>query len=220
MRKESPNSKSLSGDPVKVSARHWEDLDRKDFERLCENALAKVHPPEGLVLTFLGREVLVDRVDRCLKKFENGEWERVNYPLLELLFLVYLLNVGPDLLSHEMISVKELKDSHFFQGPHELKIRPVLDRYGHDLKGFMKAAESLGGEAQDLADAAYRFSTFPKVPLWYLFWEGDEEFEPRLSVIFDRSVEKHLSADAIWGLVTLVSTALLRAPDVPFWIED
>jgi hypothetical protein len=29
-------------------------------------------------------------------------------------------------------------------------------------------------------------------------------------------VEKHLSADAIWGLVHLVSDALIRAPELPF----
>ncbi len=61
----------------------------------------------------------------------------------------------------------------------------------------------------DLADAAYRLTPLPKIPLYYLLWEGDEEFKPNLSILFDRSIERHLSADAIWGLVILVSDALL-----------
>jgi len=52
--------------------------------------------------------------------------------------------------------------------------------------------------------------------LYYLLWEGDEEFEPRISVLFDRSIESHLSADAIWGLVALVSEALLNTPNLSF----
>ena len=89
-------------------------------------------------------------------------------------------------------------------------IRPLLKRYGNDLDGFGKAAESIGGKALDMADVAYAFQAFPKVPLYYLFWEGDEEFRPRLSILFDRSIERHLAADIIWGLVYLVSDILLR----------
>jgi hypothetical protein len=64
----------------------------------------------------------------------------------------------------------------------------------------------------DMADAAYRLLPFPRIPVYYLFWNGDDEFDPRISVLFDRSIEELFSADAIWGLVSRVSTALLRGP--------
>ena len=115
-----------------------------------------------------------------------------------------------------MIGVKELKDSHFFRGPHELRIAPLLERFGDDPNGFKKAAEALGGEIKDLAHVAYKIPAFPKAPIYYLLWEGDEEFEPRLSVLFDRTIEKHLAADAIWGLVNIVSDTLVKAPNLPF----
>jgi hypothetical protein len=111
-----------------------------------------------------------------------------------------------------MVSAKELKTGHFFRGPHDLKTEPILDRYGNDLEAFKKAAENAGGVELGLADAAYRFMAFPRIPLHYLFWKGDEEFDPRLSVLFDRSIEYHLPADMIWGLVTLVSDAILEFP--------
>ena len=122
---------------------------------------------------------------------------------------MYLLNVGPEPLSQDLVSVQELNCFHFFQGSHELKVRPLLERYGNDLNGFKKAAESLGGEVLDLADAAFKVPAFPKVPLYYLLWEDDQEFKSRLSILFDRSIEHHLAADAIWGLVNLVSDTLL-----------
>ncbi len=64
----------------------------------------------------------------------------------------------------------------------------------------------------DMADAAYRLLPFPRVSLYYLLWQGDAEFEPRMSVLFDRTIEAVFSADAIWGLVGRVSTALLQGP--------
>ena len=211
-RTQGPQAKTPSGDILKVPTQYWEELRGRDLEALCEVASARNYPPTGLLLPFLKEYVLVDKESRCLRCQSHGQWERIDNPLLELICLVYLLNVGPELLRHEMVSVKELKNAHFFTGPHELKIEPLLDRYGYDLEGFKKAAERARGEALDLADAAYRFQAFPKVPLYYLFWEGDEEFKPRLSILFDRSIELHLAADAIWGLVNLVSDVLLSFP--------
>ena len=201
---------------IQVPPHYWEDLEKKDLAVLCQNALAQAFSPEDVVVTVLGREILVDRKNHALRRKKQGEWEPVSHPLLELLVLVYLLNAGPQLLSRELVTAKELKTAHFFQGPHELNVGGVLERFGRDLKGFRKAAESLGGEAQSLADAAFKIPALPKVPLYYLLWEGDDEFEPRISVLFDRSVESHLSADAIWGLVALASEALLKAPNLPF----
>jgi hypothetical protein len=35
-----------------------------------------------------------------------------------------------------------------------------------------------------------------------VLWVADEEFTPRLSVVFDATVDQHLPLDAIYGLVT------------------
>jgi len=215
-RKDTTPWKAPTGDLIKVPAAYWEELSQRDLESLCQKAVAEPHPPEGLTLPFLGEVILVDRDARCLKRPSQSRWEKVSYPLMELLFMVYLLNVGPEPLTHDLVSVQEMKTAHFFQGPHALDVTCLIERYSDDLDGFQRAAESLGGEKQNLADAAFRIPAFPKAPLFYLLWAGDDEFEARISVLFDRSVEEHLSADAIWGLVHLVSDALIRAPELPF----
>jgi hypothetical protein len=145
----------------------------------------------------------------CLWHLTPDQPEKIDDPLLELIIMIYLVNVTSDLIYREMIGTNDLKDAHFFQGPHVLKVAPLVERFGRDLAGFKKASENLGGELLDMGDAAYKFSPLPKTPLYYLLWEGDEEFEPRLSILFDRSIESHLPADAIWGLVNLVSNKLL-----------
>ena len=94
--------------------------------------------------------------------------------------------------------------------PDELKTAPLVERFGTDVPGLHRVAETLCGESVDMADGAYRLKPFPRVHLYYLFWEGDEEFPPRMSVLFERSIEETLAADAIWGLVNRVSSALLE----------
>ena len=198
-----------SGRTAGVPSMHWDDLKKKNMDELCQRSLARVNPAGGLQLTFLAKELQVDLEKRCIRTLIRDSWVKIDHPRLELLTLVYLLNVSHDYPVQELISVRDLKDSHFFQGPHALKTRPLLNLYGQNLGAFRSAAEKLGGKELDMADAAFELMSFPKVPLYYLLWEGDEEFEASLSILFDRSIERHLAADAIWGIINLVSDALV-----------
>jgi hypothetical protein len=194
---------------VQVPERYWEELNAGDAEEVCLRAGARNRPPAAIFLPFMREYLRVDMERREVCRQAHGRWEPVGHGLLELLCLIYLLHAGPEPLSEQMVGARELRTAHFFTGPHELRTRPVLRRYGMDPEGFIRASESIGGERLDLADASFRFMAFPKVPVHYLLWRGDEEFPPRLSILFDRSIECHLAADAIWGLVNLLSDMLV-----------
>lgn len=51
------------------------------------------------------------------------------------------------------------------------------------------AAEALGGTREAYGDISYRLYPFPRNPLYYLLWEGDDDFPPSLTVCFDRSIK-------------------------------
>ncbi|MDX2439729.1 MAG: DUF3786 domain-containing protein [Desulfobacterales bacterium] len=206
---EKPISITPTGEIIKVPTDYWDKLKKRNIDELCKLSLAHVYPPEDLLLHFLNEDILIDMENRSIHRLNVNKREKIENPFLELIILVYLLNVSSDDPSQDIISVRDLKNAHFFQGPHELQTAPLLDLYGNNLERFKSAAESLGGKSLDMAEAAYMLLPFPKIPLYYLLWEGDDEFEPNLSILFDRSIEKHLAADAIWGLVNLVSNYLL-----------
>ena len=136
---------------------------------------------------------------------------RVDFsPYLELMVLAYLLKVTHGDIKGEMVGVMDLKTAHFFQGPHTIDTTPLVKRYGEDPRGFKQAGKQLGGTSLEMGDAAFCLNPFSKIPFYYILWAGDEEFPAKLSVLFDRSIELHLPADAIWGLVSLVSDSLLN----------
>jgi hypothetical protein len=205
-----PPAYSPDGSHLKVGAAYWNRLQQADLSQVCARTQFAPTDEDGLLFRFLNEEVMVDVAGRCLRRLEGGRWERTDDPLLELATVLYLINVKDVYpLGRDIVGPKDLKEGHFFQGPHELKIAPLLERFGSDVQGFRRSAESLSGDPVDMADAAYRLKPFPRVNLYYLLWEGDEEFPPRISVLFERSIEETLAADAIWGLVSRVSTALL-----------
>jgi hypothetical protein len=204
-------SYSSDGSHLKVDAAYWDHLQRRDPALLCNRTQFEPAPEGGLRFRFLNADVLVAPAERCLKRRDSGGWTRADDPLLELATVLYLIGVEDVYpLGRDLVGPQGLREGHFFQGPHELKIAPVLERYGRDPAGLDAAAQRLGGEPVGMADSAWRLKPFPRIHLYYLLWEGDDEFAPRLSVLFDRSIEKVLAADAIWGLVTRVSTALVK----------
>jgi hypothetical protein len=213
-RKQNPPALAPNKTRVDVPVYFWDDLQKKDVNTLCNLTLFSRVSPAQLVFHFLNEDVRVDLDARCLKRQDGQSWQKTQDPLLELVTVVYLNRVSALYpLGKEMVSTKDFKEAHFFQGPHALQIEPLLKRYGHDIGGFKQAAETLEGIPLDMADAAYRLLPFPRVPLYFLLWLADEEFDARISVLFDRSIEEVFSADAIWGLVNRVSTALLQVSE-------
>jgi len=212
-RKQKPPALTHNRTPLIVPAEYWDTLKSKNFNALCNFTLFNPHPSGGLVFHSLREDVLIDIDERCLKKMENGEWAQTDDPLLELFTLLYLNNVSTLYpLGRNIVGPQDLKEAHYFKGRHVLRTSPLLERYGNDLSGFKQAAEYLGGKPLDMADAAYMLLPFPRVPLYYLLWQGDEEFAPKLSVLFDRSIENYFAASIIWSLVDWASTELLRGP--------
>lgn len=210
-RKEPPKSRSPLGELVKVPGEYWAALNAQDLGELCERALISQSSQGELLIPFLNTFILMDLKGQTVSLQSGRGWKHLDHPLVELLALVYVLHVKNAPLTNRLIGVSELKTSHFFTGPHELKLRPIMERFGNDLEGFKNAAEKLGGESIELADAAYSFKLFPRIPIYYLLWQGDDEFPPNASVLFDQSIEQHFAADAIWGSVNLISDLLLMA---------
>jgi hypothetical protein len=209
--KEKPPAYAPDGSRVRVDAVFWDDLLKKDIDSLCNFTLFERDASGYLKFHFLNEDILVDSTDRCLKRMADGEWLITEDPLLELVTVLYLVNVnGLYPMEKDIVGVKDLKEHHFFQGPHALRTDPLIRRYGTDLVGFSRTAEHLEGQPRDMADVAYRLLPFPRVPLYYLLWQGDDEFEARVAVLLDRPVENVLAADAIWALINRVTTALLE----------
>ncbi len=199
------------GGHVDIPPEHWEDVGRRDPVRICEDAAAAMDASGGIIVRFLNEDVRVNIDRRRIEQRAGNSWQPMDAAYLELVLLVYLLHAGPNTVTGETVSEKDLKSAHFFQGPHRIRTDHLLKRFGRSPDAFAAAGKRLGAETVHMADAGIRLAALPKIPLTYLLWAEDDEFPASMSVLFDRSIERHLKADAIWGLVNLVSDRLLTA---------
>lgn len=198
------------GSHLKQNTPQWQDLASRPLADLANFTLAQPLPESRLQFRFLNKEICVDIPGQRLRHAGESDVSPLDDPLLELVTLTYLNQVnGVFPLDRDIVGLQDLKESHFFVGPHELRTANLLERYGRDPEGFRRAVTALDGRLVDMADAAGRLLPFPRIPLYFLMWFEDEEFPAGLKVLFDRSIEQVLPADAIWALVNRVSQALV-----------
>ena len=192
-----------------MDAAYWEEVLHRDKTSLCNVTFFDEVAPDTLQYRFLNETIRIDLSRRSLLRQDaQGVWTQCDDPLLSLATVMYLKAIDAIYpMGKDIVGVKDLKEGHFFAGPHEFRTQPILGRYAEDLTGFQNAARQLGGEPVEMADTAFRLLPFPRVPLYFLLWRGDEEFKPRLQILFDRPIENVLAADAIWALVNRVAMA-------------
>ena len=194
----------------------WENLEKRPLEQLANLTLGLPLPGGRLQFRFLDKEICVDLRNHHLTRVQGRENVPLEDPLLELVVLAYLNRVQEIFpLDRDIVGLRDLKEAHFFTGPHALRTGKVLERYGRDAPGFQRAVVALEGRLVDMAEAAGRLLPFPRIPLYFLMWFADDEFPARVRVLFDRAIEAFLPADAIWALVNRVAQALVDQTAYP-----
>ena len=211
-RQQGPPTVDPAGRPVEIAPSRWDALAARDLARVAGFTLTDLAPDTGrLQFAFLNRMISVDPQARCLMQPGEQGWVPLALPLLELIVLDYLSRVTClQPLGRELVATDDLADALYFSGPSRLKTSALLSRYGDDPEGFKAAGRQLGGHQEAMADVAIRLTPFPRIPVYYLLWCRSREFPPRLSILFDRSVEQSIASPSIWSLVTLCSYYLIR----------
>ena len=198
------------GKPIDIPQEYWDTLSKRDLKQVATVTLAEVDDAGNLVFPFLGIPLVLDLMSRQLCIRDNGKDMPLDVPLLTLTVLIYFKTVDrlyP--MGRDLISTKDMKGAGYFSGDHTLRKEPMIRRFNRDSHGFDMAAAALDGRSLDMADTAWVFHPFPRVPVYYLFWDLDTEYEPRLSILFDRSIQDIFGLPMIWELVNLVNARLL-----------
>lgn len=193
---------------------HWNKLSQLHPTDVCNRTEATYNPArEGFLLPVYNLRYLILPKE---KKILRVEWndrlvEEEPHSYFYLMILVYLTQAKDIKPAHTWVSEKGLKGGfQFFQGPHRLQVEELVNLFGNDPEAFFETGLKLGGSEILYGDKGFALEVFPKVPLAYILWKGDEEFPPRIKVLFDSTIESHLPLDIIWCMVAETSRRLVE----------
>ena len=188
-----------------IDPSYWEKLSKLHPTDVCNRTEAIYNPTkEGFVLPVYNLRYLILPKTRKILRVEWNDQpvEEELHHFFYLMVLVYLTEARDIKPSHTWVSEKDLKGgATFFRGLHSLQVEDLENLYGKNPDAFLNAGRKLGGSEILYGDKGFALEVLPKVPFAYILWKGDQEFPPRIGVLFDSTVESHLPLDVIWCLV-------------------
>lgn len=183
-----PNKNPLFSDPETIPERYWQGLSESRYE-----------------IDFLGYRCNVFTYQRKIEV--QGFPARLDFQTY--LVILHYLNSKKTDLGDEWVLARELKGGiHFFDRSHPLTMKNVLERVGSIIE-LKNAFSKLKGREVKFGDYAYVLEVFEGVYLRYIYYEGDEEFEPELTVNFQKGIGNMLPLDVIWAMVNVVNMVLI-----------
>ena len=181
----------------------WEELAELDPADVCRRSGAE-QKGEGYLIRVLGEDYLLIPHERQMR-YANVDREDGDESVTSTLcFAVvhYLLNARDIPCSDELVAASELKGGKLFfaAGAHSPDFAPLADVFSASQQAVERAAEGLGGRRVAHGDAAVEIRALPRLPITYIFWQGDEEFPASISMLFDRTAEQQLPLDVILAI--------------------
>ncbi len=158
---------------------------------------------------FLNQSYLVSFPDIEISLMDSDE----AIPLRDkILILHYLSQAKGTPLTNKIISYKELPEgTNYFPTFSKRAIKPILDHFGKEPGVLVDVAAKLGGFKVDYGDVAVTINAFPRVPITFVLWQGDDEFPPEGNILFDSTIPDYLSIEDINILCEAIAWRLVKS---------
>lgn len=129
-----------------------------------------------------------------------------------ILLLHYLAQATGIGLSSNWVSFKELQGGNIYIEPFQHRaIMPFVKTFGSRLEDFATAAEKLGGTRADHGDVSSIIPVLPRVPILYILWQGDDEFPPNGTILFDNYANAYLPTEDFAFICGMVVSAMAKS---------
>lgn len=180
---------------------------KEDQEKLIRKFNLKADQ-DYIYVPFMDMTYLIDRKSGNIKNtVDNVNFREDNGYNTTLTIFDYLcLSRDDRKLSGRWVSMQEMGNM-----SHANLLEGKGDIYAKDAELFSAhrnelemACEYLKGQRMPTGDVSYILKTFEDLPLYFQFWDGDEEFPPQLRFLWDTNTEQFVHYDAQFSIVRMV----------------
>ncbi len=158
-----------------------------------------------LIIPFFGRDVVFNPEDIS---FESASGLTL---ASRIIIMHYLAGSGLREPTGEWINYRSVPGGlSYYDVFRRRALKPIL-RFFKGASDFVKAGVASGWKPYEFGDASLWIMALPKVPLVFVFWEGDEEFESTLDVLFDKTITEFFNSEDVVKLSKLAALRLLAS---------
>ncbi len=174
------------------------ELNKRDPAAMAKAAGVEVSgsdPSYRLQVPFLGGNYVVETGPGIDVRREDGG----EVPLPDKILIAhYLLGAADRKTTGELITFRQIPDGKFYFDAFQRRARdPFVSFFGSSGRLFRKCAELMGAKPVEGGDCAMQFDVFPNIFLRLVLWEGDDEFPPEATILFDESIQRQLPVEDV-----------------------
>lgn len=172
----------------------------------------------GLKCTSEGQAVIIEipyfdeTITVRFPRFSFESSKSANVTLItKIVLLHYINNASGAPLSGEKVAYGDIPSCRHYEPVFTKRVlKQLQNAFGYDKYAFLEAGLALGGKKEEFGDASFTLFAFPKVPITYILWEGDEEFPPTAKALFDPSITGYLPLEDIVVIAKLAVSRILK----------
>jgi hypothetical protein len=124
----------------------------------------------------------------------------------------YLVGAKEKGLAGNLISFRELWGGDVYYAAFASRaIQPLAEHFGPAPKKLVEAGNLLNARVLEMGDASIELPAFPRIPLTFVVWGGDEELPHSANILFDLTVTEHLPTEDVTVLSSLAVGRLIAA---------
>lgn len=174
-------------------------LARKKLENLSPEKVCKLcgvnFYGEKYIIKWMSREYELSVVTSVNSVASRRQYSQA----LEIIFLHYLTSEGTKQPENKLISYREVPGALFYEPKFiQRAVNPIVRYFGKTPEKLIETAGLFCGiKSNEGGDSAYavKINLLPYLPVTYMIWAGDDEFEPYGNILFDKTAPGWLCAE-------------------------
>ncbi|MBR2529156.1 MAG: DUF3786 domain-containing protein [Blautia sp.] len=165
-----------------------------------------LHNEESIFIRFVGKDY---RIDRRSGRIYEGDRMASHAEVLSILDMICLSQKPPN-ATGEWVTLTQLTNAAGV-GPADTKLLgQVLSPFDGRTKALDEACRRLGGQPMKVGDVSWLIPAFDHFPVWFRYWEGDDEFPASISFLWDKSTPQHLHYETTWYVMQHILRRLIE----------
>lgn len=82
------------------------------------------------------------------------------------------------------------------------------DQFAEHTEKLKEACEHLNGYKMPVGDVSYIIPLFDELPVYFQFWDGDDEFPPKLFTLWDANTQQYVHYETLYYILPMLFNRL------------
>ena len=185
-----------------------------DQDKLIEKYGLK-HNEEYLYLQYIGTEYRISRIDGAIEYVADGEWKDCKEYTIVLTISDFLCCSGKEILPS--LTGQWQPVGRFVTAGSSPSTDLFVEKYARAFSGKVEEVKQacicLGGKQMERlagADLTFEMPVFQDFSVLFQFWDGDEEFQPKILLLWDKVSLSYLHFETTYYLQGDLLKAILQ----------